>query len=295
MTLYKYDNLDNFLKDVFPSDGRLHHLLGGDKFIFRGESSLSYSLLPSSIRKDGYEKVCKHLNVTIRGKKGQLSEISAELLALKFFYQKCDNQNLNVPFIHEFQEDDISVWLGKKIMDGGIWIDERYYELAGLAQHYGIPTRLLDWSYDIWVSLYFATIGILGSQADIKDPAIVLWALNKSEVKTNKIKIIKPQYFGNPNLAAQKGVFTLVPQEHLPSVGNMDKITKPVEHKPLDEVIGEIYGENQQILIKIVIDSQQVKSMFRFLSKIGYDASRLFPGYDGITKSIRETQHTFLR
>ena len=32
------------------------------------------------------------------------------------------------------------------------WLPEDLYELAGLAQHYGVPTRLLDWSQDIFVS-----------------------------------------------------------------------------------------------------------------------------------------------
>ena len=36
------------------------------------------------------------------------------------------------------------------------WPQEEYFEIISLAQHYDLPTRALDWSYDYKVSLYFA-------------------------------------------------------------------------------------------------------------------------------------------
>lgn len=59
-----------------------------------------------------------------------------------------------------------------------IWLSEDLYEIAGLAQHYGLPTRLLDWSQDIYVSLYFACIGAMNSIKNngFTDDNIVLWA-----------------------------------------------------------------------------------------------------------------------
>lgn len=44
-----------------------------------------------------------------------------------------------------------------------------------LAQHYGIPTRLLDWSYDYKSALYFALKDILEKPCDSDG---VLWSFN---------------------------------------------------------------------------------------------------------------------
>lgn len=41
-----------------------------------------------------------------------------------------------------------------------IWLYPRLTELAALAQHYGVLTRMLDWSNNLFVALYFACIGL---------------------------------------------------------------------------------------------------------------------------------------
>ena len=36
------------------------------------------------------------------------------------------------------------------------WHNEKFREVISLAQHYGLPTRFPDWSYDYKSALYFA-------------------------------------------------------------------------------------------------------------------------------------------
>ena len=55
-----------------------------------------------------------------------------------------------------------------------LWPKPEFYEIISLAQHHGLPTRALDWSYDFKVALYFAVKGIL----DENDEDCVLWAFN---------------------------------------------------------------------------------------------------------------------
>ncbi len=53
-------------------------------------------------------------------------------------------------------------------------------EWFALMQHYGAPTRVLDWSYSPFAALFFALDSLLNSRPDsdpLKDPKAALWAL----------------------------------------------------------------------------------------------------------------------
>ncbi|MFZ4618187.1 MAG: FRG domain-containing protein [Rectinemataceae bacterium] len=56
------------------------------------------------------------------------------------------------------------------------WLPDDLLELAGIAQHNGLQTRLLDWTYDYHVALYFSSIGLLDQVTSEEDS--VVWALN---------------------------------------------------------------------------------------------------------------------
>ena len=60
--------------------------------------------------------------------------------------------------------------------------------------------------------------------------------------------------------------------------------------KPFDEIIREQVNSNNEgpILYKILIPTPQDGELYNYLSKKGYDASLIFPGYDGVTKKIKE-------
>ena len=58
-------------------------------------------------------------------------------------------------------------------------IPEDLWELAALAQHYGIPTRLLDWTHDLHTALYFAVESYMKNKYIPEETkSIVLWALS---------------------------------------------------------------------------------------------------------------------
>lgn len=52
-------------------------------------------------------------------------------------------------------------------------VNSNINELMSLAQHYGLPTKALNWSYDYKISLYFA---VKDSLSNIKSKDGVLWA-----------------------------------------------------------------------------------------------------------------------
>ena len=69
------------------------------------------------------------------------------------------------------------------------------WDVAALAQHYGLPTRLLDWSYDLYVSLYFATQKILyanpksGKELLEENSKYIIEGFRKTRRKESEIEV----------------------------------------------------------------------------------------------------------
>lgn len=142
-----------------------------------------------------------------------------EFTLLQKFFNKCDYNGLSIPNVHRLRADMIiklginALLRADTCINPNIWIPDDLFEIAGIAQHYGIPTRLLDWTQDLFVALYFAASGALKVKENQEKENMVIWALNSTLVDTFRyekpLKIIIPQYNSNPNLCAQKGLFTL--------------------------------------------------------------------------------------
>lgn len=106
------------------------------------------------------------------------------------------------------------------------WPPDELLAALALAQHYGVPTRLRDWTFDPKVAAYFACANAAreafnASPASQVPPAaaqnMVVWALDMYAIaskasrggKLTRMAAVRAPYASNPNLAAQAGLFTL--------------------------------------------------------------------------------------
>jgi hypothetical protein len=194
---------------------------------------------------------------------------------------------------HESQEPhDAGHILGARNEPTHDWIPETLLSFVAIAQHHGIPTRLLDWSFSPFVAAYFAATNAL----DCDSERFSIHGLFASELSIGhqlrsvverrdlNLTLVTVPRAANPNLHAQEGVFSYLTGHPTPPSAECQRFILDDELASLENRAGQ-YGP---LLYKITLAHEHAPEVLWFLDKMGYNAARIFPGFEGSARAVCE-------
>lgn len=220
----------------------------GPRHLFRGQGNASWKLLPGLYRRE---------DVPIASETLEASFDFFESVCIERFF------NEGLPYLPS--------------------LPRGYSNDRILAQHFGVPTRLLDWTTDPFVAAYFA-VEKWWEESDAAIFMILPDAQHKPEdvrsLGPHKVISLTPPAIDR-RIPAQKSVFTFHPY------GSPDASFVPLDDRQdMGNQVTTTGNTLTRGFAKITIPKDRKRHILDRLLKAGIDRRNLFPGLDGVGADI---------
>jgi hypothetical protein len=320
---------EEFLAQLAPRS--THELTGRRRWIYRGQADATWQLLPSAFRETtrfpstfGLLTVAEYLRLMSVMRKTlprdaagdveafgdryafEVAQRGIESDSLQRFFLAVDEAGLSLPEDSQVLRLRLSgfdaTWTTLRDPLGwhSSWPPLDLRSILALAQHHGIPTRLLDWTHSSSVAAFFAARDSLEKATK----RLAVWALDWQALELSnstyslseaggvwegeqvaprcRVTIVTAPSASNLNLRAQRGLFTLL---EVRSGGETDPVSMATrwlaERRPLEELAAVP-------IQKVVLPTSEAPGLLELLSLDGLTAATVWPSYDGVVRRLQD-------
>lgn len=275
---------------------------------FRGQRNAAWNLLPSAFRPNVINDFLGY-GIELTAPASIVHQCINELVAISQFLVLADSLGLPVPGDNQLTRSQ-EVYLNRYPTEiRNNWPPVEVLETLAIAQHHGVPTRLMDFTYHPLVAAFFAAVG-----ADITSDNIAVWAVNMRYIQKrssfqgaplgdrsfvsppSRVRVVTVPRAANSYLHAQHGFFLMDARANeqgsevpLDMAFNSDVETwLNFQDNSWSDVFGQVLP-----IVKLLLPQSEARNALKLLYKEGITHAHIYPSYDSVVETLKIRNELF--
>jgi len=259
-----------------------------NRWAFRGQANASWGLVPKAFRPTTN---LAYTGPQLRPPLEADEQRRAELRVLNYFLFLADRVGLPIPGDGQHLRLPDTVQSRRPSFDDWPW--PGVLEILAIAQHHGVPTRLLDFTHDPLTAAFFAAQAADSDMADgVGEESLAVWAVDlrvvSRSVDAHRSRGERPSVIwvtasraSNTFLHQQDALFLLdLEAERRDFPPDLEDAIASAPHR------AALPPSKDPTILRLMLSREHVPDLLRLLWNENYHPARLMPTYDNVVRTL---------